>query len=544
MESSSSSPPRGLPVSGDGCCGKCENGKNGTCEKQAPAEVAEQAPAQVAEQAPVSQPQSTNVVPGLPDAPMLAAPEHVLSTLESDGTRRWLYPLLSKGKLWQRRRAVGFVLAAIFILLPHLSINGKPPILLDVASRQFTLLGTTFLPTDTLLLALGMLLVFFSIVLATALGGRLWCGWGCPQTVYMEFLFRPIDRFFEGTIGKGGKPKRDVTGGLRVARWLVYLVVCMFLAHTFLAYFVGIDALSRWIRTPPWEHPTAFLVMAVTTGLMLYHFLFFREQLCLIACPYGRFQSVMLDRKSMIVAYDYNRGEPRKKGRRDPRPIGTDDENGGVATVQQPRAIGDCVDCNRCVAVCPTGIDIRQGLQLECVNCAQCIDACDDVMDKVGLPKGLIRYDSQDGIDGKGQGLLRARTVIYPFILLIVGGVFLNILSSKYGFDAQLTRAPGNPFTRIGGAEVRNTLRLRLVNRSGEDQVYSVRAVEPAAVKLEVLDPAALSLKDGQTATVPVVVDFNARLTSQTGHVEAVLEISDESGNARTKAYRLLGPVR
>jgi len=536
MDSSSSPPTRGLPVSGDGCCGKCENGKNGNCEKQPSA---------------AQQPHEET---------MLASPEHVLSTLESDGSRRWLYPLLSKGKLWKRRRVVGFVLAAIFILLPHLSIGGKPPILLDVAAREFTFLGTTFLPTDTLLLALGMLLVFFSIVLATALGGRLWCGWGCPQTVYMEFLFRPIDRFFEGTTGKGGKPKREVTGALRVARWLVYLVVCMFLAHTFLAYFVGIEALSRWIQTPPWEHPTAFLVMAVTTVLMLYHFLFFREQLCLIACPYGRFQSVMLDRKSMIVAYDYNRGEPRKKGRRDLLPIvadrsadqqtnnvvdrSADQQKNNLATLQQPKTIGDCVDCNRCVAVCPTGIDIRQGLQLECVNCAQCIDACDDVMEKVGLPKGLIRYDSQDGIDGKGQGMLRARTVIYPLILLIVGGLFLYILGGKYAFDAQMTRAPGNPFTRIGSTEVRNTLRLRLVNRSGIDQVYTVKAIEPASVKLEVLDPAGLVMKVGETATVPIVVDFNARVTSQTGHVDAVLEISDQSGNTQTKTYRLLGPLR
>jgi len=530
MDSSSESPNRGLPVSDNGCCGKCDNGKNGTCEKQSSEKIQFTATSQIGAES--------------HDATMLAPPQHVLSTLESDGTRRWLYPLLAKGKLWKRRRVVGFVLAAIFIAMPHLSINGKPPILVDVASREFILLGTTFLPTDTLLLALGMLLVFFSIVLATALGGRLWCGWGCPQTVYMEFLFRPIDRFFEGTLGKGGKPKREVKGPLRVARWLVYLVVCMFLAHTFLAYFVGVEALSRWIQTPPWQHPSAFLVMAVTTGLMLYHFLFFREQLCLIACPYGRFQSVMLDRKSMIVAYDYNRGEPRKKGRREPKPISTIAGGGGIATLDQPKLIGDCVDCNRCVAVCPTGIDIRQGLQLECVNCAQCIDACDDVMDKVGLPKGLIRYDSQDGIDGKGQGLLRARTVIYPLILLVVGGLFLNILRSKYGFDAQLTRAPGNPFTRIGGAEVRNTLRLRLVNRSGQPQVYAIKSVEPAAVKLEVLDPEALTLKDGETVTLPIVVDFNPRVTSQTGHVDAVLEISDGSGNTMTKTYRLLGPVR
>ena len=532
MENSSVPASGALPVSGDGCCGNCTKGVDGVgCGKNSHDDHSEH-----------HHDESHD------DGALLVSPAHVLSTLESDGSRRWLYPLLAKGRLWKRRRVVGFALAVIFIVLPHLSIGGKPPILLDVAAREFTLFGTTFIATDTLLLALGMLVVFFSIVLATALGGRLWCGWGCPQTVYMEFLFRPIDRFFEGTTGKGGKPKREVKGVLRFARWGVYLVVCMFLAHTFLSYFVGVDALAQWIRTPPWQHPTAFLVMAATTVLMLYHFLFFREQLCLIACPYGRFQSVMLDRKSMIVAYDYNRGEPRKKGRR--APSAAIHGEGGVATLAPAqttgtaRAAGDCVDCNRCVAVCPTGIDIRDGLQLECVNCAQCIDACDDVMDKVGLPRGLIRYDSQDGIDGKGTRLLRARTVIYPLLLLVVGGAFLGVLGSKFSFDARLLRAPGNPFTRIGGNEVRNTMRIRLVNRSGADQVYQVRAVEPAGVKLQVIDPGGLSLKDRETSIVPVVVDFNPRVTSESGHVDAVIEVTDDSGNKRTLSYRLLGPVR
>ncbi len=461
----------------------------------------------------------------------LTSPEHVLSTLESDGSRRWLYPLLSKGRFWKRRRVVAYLLAVVFIALPHLSIGGKPPILLDVAAREFTLLGTTFLATDTLLLAFGMLLVFFTIVLATAIGGRLWCGWACPQTVYMEFLFRPIDRFFEGTSGKGGRPKRPLTGLRQLGRWAVYLAICMLLAHTFLAYFVGVDALARWIRTPPWDHPTAFLVMAVTTGLMMFHFLFFREQLCLIACPYGRFQSVMLDRRSLIVAYDYNRGEPRKKGRRD-------------LPISSGETAGDCIDCHRCVAVCPTGIDIRDGLQLECVNCTQCIDACDDVMDRVGRPRGLIRYDSQDGIDGKPGSIFRARTIIYPLLLLIVGGLFLATLGTKYAFDARLIRAPGNPFTRIDGAQVRNTLRLRLVNRSSEAQAYQITAIEPADVALQVIEPDKLNLEVGQSTMIPLVVDFHPRLTARQGHVDALLNVTDSTGNSRQLSYRLLGPVR
>ena len=249
---------------------------------------------------------------------LLPAPEHVLSTLEQDGSRRWMRPRLSMGSFWKARRMVAYVLMAVFVAIPHIQIAGKPMVLLDIAAREFTILGFTFLPTDTLLLALFMLSVFLTVVLVTAITGRAWCGWACPQTVYMEYLFRPIDRFFEGTVGKGGKAKSDMSGWRSLARIGVYVELSMFLAHTFLAYFVGVERLSQWVQSSPLQHPLAFVVMAATTIAMLFDFLFFREQMCTLACPYGRFQSVMLDPDSMIVGFDYNRGEPRKKGRRNP----------------------------------------------------------------------------------------------------------------------------------------------------------------------------------------------------------------------------------
>ena len=402
---------------------------------------------------------------------MLESPEHVLSTLEKDGSRRWLRPRLATGFWWKYRRVFAYGLIAFFVILPHIRIAGLPPVLLDIPARRFIFLGHTFLPTDTLLLALLMLGVFLTIVLATALTGRIWCGWACPQTVYMEYLFRPIDRLFEGTQGKGGKPKRKIEGWRRIARWGVYLVLCMLLAHTFLAYFVGTDRLTQWIQSNPVDHPVAFLVMAGTTGLMMFDFLFFREQLCLIACPYGRFQSVMLDRQSLIVAYDKNRGEPRKKGRH-----------------TASDGAGDCVDCNQCVVVCPTGIDIRDGLQLECINCTQCIDACDSVMEKVGSPTGLIRYSSQDALDGKPPKLFRLRTIAYPALLLLVGGAFLTVLSTKYAFDARLIRGKGSPFHRHNDGMVSNQFRLRLVNRSSEPHVYTITVAKPETAKIREIE--------------------------------------------------------
>lgn len=458
-------------------------------------------------------------------SPLLDAPEHVLSTLEQDGSRRWLRPRLSTGKWWNRRRWVAYGLIVFFVALPHLRVGGKPPVLLDVIGRKFTFLGHTFLPTDTLLLALLMLAVFITIVAATAISGRLWCGWGCPQTVYMEYVFRPIDRLFEKTVGKGGKPKAKPDGLASVIRFGVYLVLCLFLAHTFLAYFVGTANLAKWLFGSPVNHPVAFLVMAGTTGLMMFDFMYFREQMCLIACPYGRFQSVMLDRSSLIVAYDEQRGEPRKKGKHT--------EGDGA---------GSCVDCNRCVDVCPTGIDIRKGLQMECINCTQCIDACDDIMDRVGQPRGLIRYSSQDAIAGKPQKFLRFRTILYPVILALVGAGFVAVLSTKYAFDARLIRNQGNPFFQTQAGQIGNRFRLRLTNRTDEGRTYQITALSPSSATVTLVDGDEVRLDPDQSELIPVTIAVDRVQMPAVGSQTVVLEVVDDQGSKRTVEGRLLGP--
>ncbi len=466
---------------------------------------------------------------------LLDAPQHVLSTLERDGSRRWLRPSLAKGKWWQRRRITAYGLIAFFVTLPHLRINGLPPLLVDIPGRRLVVAGHIFLPTDTLLLALAMVSVFLVIMLTTTLFGRLWCGWGCPQTVYMEYVFRPIDRLFEGTTGRGGQPRGERPVWKSFARVLVYVVLSMGLAHTFLSYFVGTDRLARWITSSPADHPAAFAVMAVTTGAMLFDFLYFREQMCTIACPYGRFQSVMLDRHSLVVAYDQGRGEPR-----------------GKVSQKDSQSLGDCVDCHRCVAVCPTGIDIRQGLQMECINCTQCIDACDDIMVKVGRPTGLIRYGSQasmdsprDGViaDGKTDRLLklRPRTVIYPLLLLTVVGAFVAVLSTKFSFEAHLLRAAGNPYSRDASGEIRNRYRLRLTNRT--DQVQSLQLAGVGDVVVESEDDGAVQLQPSESRLVPVSVVAPAG-SFVDGRAVAEILIRDDAGHQRTVEATLLGPRR
>lgn len=452
--------------------------------------------------------------------------EHVLPTLEHDGSRRWLYPVLATGNLWRARRVVAWVLIAIFTLIPHLRYMGKPLVLLDIPQRRFTIFGFTFLPTDTLLLALAMVSVFVTIFLVTALVGRVSCGWACPQTVYMEFWFRPIDRWFEGTCGKGGRPKQALSGWRYWGRLLVYLLVCMFLTHTFLAYFVGTDALAHWIRQSPLKHPVPFLVMAVTTGLLMFDFLFFREQLCLIACPYGRFQSVMLDRRSLIVAYDKNRGEPRSKGKR-------------LLPVVSPA--GDCIDCGKCVQVCPTGIDIRNGLQMECINCTQCIDACNDVMDRIGSTRGLIRYSSQEQLESNTKKILRPRLIIYPAVLLITFTLFGIVLSSKHAFDATLLRSLGSPFTIASDGMIENNMRLKLVNRTETQTSFTLKLIGAENAIITLQEGNDIVLKPEETRTFNFLVRFPSSEV-QRGKKDMQLEVESSQKAARKLKLTLLSP--
>ncbi len=395
---------------------------------------------------------------------LLEPEEHVLSTLEKDGSRRWLKPRLSPGRYWSRRRIVAYLLIAAFTGIPFVKVHGRPLVLLDLPARRFTILGYTFLPTDTVMLALFLVSMLLSIFFLTALFGRVWCGWGCPQTVYMEFVFRPIERWLEGTQGRGGR--RKAVAPWRVAvKYFLFTIVCLHLANTFLAYFVGVDRLVEWTKQSPIEHPAPFLIVAAVTFFMMFDFCYFREQTCIIACPYGRFQSVLLDQNSLIVSYDERRGEPRGKKSKDPTAL---------------PVLGDCIDCRLCVATCPTGIDIRKGLQMECINCTQCMDACDAVMTKIGRQPRLIRYSSQSRNRGERSSLLRARTIVYPCLVGTMLTIFTIVFMNQRAFDAVVFREPGNPDTLSADGHVQNLLKLKLTNRIDESLSCSLTVEEPA----------------------------------------------------------------
>jgi cytochrome c oxidase accessory protein FixG len=448
------------------------------------------------------------------------SPRMINSTWREDGARRWMYPRPSRGFWLTARRSVAYMLIAVFTLLPYLQIRGKPAVLLDLPNREFTLFGWTFLPTDTLLLALLMVSIVLGIFLVTAMFGRVWCGWMCPQTVYMEFLYRPLERLFDGPPGVRHSPGKRRTPARTVAKYAVYLLVSAFLAHTFLAYFVGVDNLVRWMRQSPMENPVPFLVMLGTTALMMFNFGYFREQTCIVACPYGRFQSVMLDPDSLIVSYDPRRGEPRGKGKHR--------ERGG-------QRLGDCVDCGLCADTCPTGIDIRDGLQLECIACAQCIDACDRVMDRLSMSRGLIQFTSQARLEGARLRLLRPRLVLYPAVMLVLLTTLALVLANQQDAHVTLLRGPGLPFHELTPGEISNQVRVKIRNRSEQDAQYQIEIIGQQSARL-MTENNPLTVASGQTEIQSLLIAV-PRTAFYQGRYDIRLRITDGrrfDGNCRT----------
>jgi cytochrome c oxidase accessory protein FixG len=450
--------------------------------------------------------------------------EHVLPTLEADGTRVPVRPRQARGRFYRRRRVVAVALIAAFLLLPYITIGGRPAMLLDLGAREFSFFGAVFRPSDTISLMFFGLTIAFAIVLVTALWGRVWCGWACPQTVWLEWVFRPIERFFEGSPAQ--QRALDARGGWswrRFAKFGVYLVLAFVLANTFLSYFVGASRVASWVRHSPAEHPVGFAVVVVTTALMFFDFAYFREQTCTFACPYGRFQSVLIDRQSMIVAYDDRRGEPRGRRRK-------------LAVISNT---GDCVDCGACVQACPTGIDIRKGLQMECVGCAQCVDACDAVMDKLQQPRGLIRYTSKAELVGESRKILRARTIVYPVLLAAAFVGLLVTIGQRSDADVWLEKT-ATPYEALEGGMVSTPVELRLENRTGDARRYTITLDDPAHAQVAGLQK---EYKVGarETSHIPFFV-LSPATAFDDGRRDARILVRDDAGWSTALSVTLLGP--
>jgi len=461
------------------------------------------------------------------------AQHRVLSTLNLDGTRRWIRPTLAPGRHWSRRRLVGWLLIAVFVTLPRMTVGGRQAVLFDLARREFTLFGATLYATDTLLLLLFLIALFLGIFLLTALYGRVWCGWGCPQTVYLEFVFRPLERLIEGKARQQEALDQQLVPWRRLVKWLAFLVISFTLSNVFLAYFVPVDTVLQWASRPPTEHPQGFAVVAVVTALMMVDFAWFREQMCVVACPYARLQSVLVDRQSLLVAYDAGRGEPRGKLRK------AEELSLGTAPAR-----GDCVDCDACVRTCPTGLDIRDGFQLECIACAQCADACDAVMAKVHKPAGLIRYTSQAELERTGQArprlaALRTRTVLYPTAICVVAGVLAWAIASRGTAEVTLLRGVGAPFTVQSSGEIHNLAKLRIDNHSGADRQYHLDVEGAADLRLVApQNPWPVARGGTKTQNVFIVAPAGAIHGKRKVHVR----VRDGATYDVVHSFTLLGP--
>jgi cytochrome c oxidase accessory protein FixG len=470
------------------------------------------------------------------DVGVLEAHEEVLSTMTLDGKRKWIYPTPSKGRFYYRRLVTAWVLIALFALLPVVHIGGKPAIFLDVLHREFTFFGVTFFPTDTFLLLLLLVGILLGIILFTALLGRVWCGWACPQTVYMEFLFRPIESWIEGPEHK--RRRRDEGPGTWDKYWRkatkhgIFLALSLILAHTFVAYFAGWENLLRWMQASPTEHWGYFVLMTITTGLVLFDFGYFREQMCTLACPYARIQSVLVDPDSLIVSYDPNRGEPRAK--RSKKKI--EQEEAGLIPAQ-----GDCIDCYACVRTCPVGIDIRDGLQMECIACTQCIDACDDIMDKIGKPQGLIRYTSENALAGNTTRRMRPRTVLYSVLLAIVAGIFTIALTTRGSYEVTVNRSVGAPYMELPDGQIANRLRFSVRNMTPRHTTFTIVAESPADAEVRVVGTTPIQVDaQGIERVEAWVVVPAARF--QSGELDGTFRLGFENGSTETVDFSLLGP--
>ena len=385
-----------------------------------------------------------------------------VATIDKEGKRLWVFPQLPKGgSLYKARTWLSLVYLAVFFSLPFFKVNGHPVFLINVLERKFILFGQIFWPQDFFIFGIGMVLFIVFIALFTVVFGRVFCGWACPQTIFMEMVFRKIEYWIEGDAARQkvlAKAKWNTDKILRKSsKWLIFWIVSFLIANTFLAYIIGVDELQRIITEPVSKHTGGFISIAIFTTIFFLVYAWFREQVCTVVCPYGRMQGVLLDKNSINVTYDYKRGEPRGKLKKNTE-----------------RELGDCVDCSQCVKVCPTGIDIRNGVQLECINCTACIDACNKMMNAVGFEGGLIRYASENNITSNTKFRFTKRMMAYSGVMLVLLGILAYLLASRTDVGIFLLRTPGQLYQQDKG-QISNLYNYRLHNKTYENKTLVLK---------------------------------------------------------------------
>ena len=446
------------------------------------------------------------------------------TTIKQDGSRFFLHPADVRGFFTRWRRVFALLLIGIYISLPWIPVNGHPAVFLDVLNRRFHLFGLTFAAQDLWMAFFFITGLGFSLFFITALFGRIWCGWACPQTVFLEHVYRRIERWIEGDAQARRKLDDAAWTGDKVLKRVlkngIFLFISAAIAHLFLAYFISIPELYRWMTISPTEHWGAFVFMAVATGIIYFNFAWFREQLCLVICPYGRLQSALIDDDSVIIGYDEHRGEPRGPAKKE--------------------GFGDCIDCYRCVQVCPTGIDIRQGLQMECIGCANCIDACDAIMTKLNRPKGLVRYDSQAGLAGNKRRFLRPRLLIYAVLMLAGATAFTLSAMTLRSANMNVVRMSGAPYF-VTETTVRNQYMVRVINKTNETKTFQINSSSTFEDFRVNGNEAGITVPPMGEEVRPVIISVDRSVYAGSFPLELSL-IGPEGGMILTREAEFLGP--
>jgi cytochrome c oxidase accessory protein FixG len=398
-----------------------------------------------------------------------------IATVDDSGKRIWVYPKKPSGYYHRLRIAVTVVLLSLLFAGPFIKIGGQPLLLLNFFERRFVVFGQAFWPQDFVLLALLLIAFFVFIILFTVVFGRIWCGWACPQTLFMEMVFRKIEYWIEGDANQQRRLDKEPWTPQKIlkktGKQVIFLLISILIAHTAMAYLIGIENTLQIVTESPLDHLAGFIGLVAFTGVFYGVFARFREQACTAVCPYGRLQGVLLSKESIVVAYDWIRGEPRGKLRKHP--------------VQPVSPTGDCIDCKLCVHVCPTGIDIRNGTQLECVNCTACIDACDDIMVKIGKPKGLIRFASYNSINEGIAKLFTARVMGYSLVLMAIVSVLSVTLFTRSDIETTVLKVPGTTYQRTDDGRIANLYSVEFVNKTFRDINLEVRIESPSQAQLE-----------------------------------------------------------
>lgn len=451
-----------------------------------------------------------------------------LATMDEKGKRKWVYAKKPKGKFYSIRTYVSWFFFLLFVTVPFIKINGRPFLQFNIPDTKFIIFGKIFWPQDFFIFGLGMVTFIVAIVLFTAAFGRLFCGWVCPQTIFMEMFFRKIEYWIEGDAGAQRMLNRAPWNREKIikktGKHLLFFLLSFFISNLFLSYIIGIEQLYSIITQPVTAHLGGFISILIFSGIFYGVFAFFREQVCTVVCPYGRLQSVLMDKNSLVVAYDYQRGEPRAKYRKEQAPD-----------------TGDCIDCFQCVDVCPTGIDIRNGTQMECVGCTACIDACNHIMEKINRPLNLIRYASENGIKEKKPLKFTGRMKFYSVILVVLTSLLGVLLATRKDIDSTVMRTPGMLFQKRGEDSISNLYNIKIVNKSNADVPVDVR-LRNGEGKVEIIGGNDIIVpNEGQGAGSFFIVLPREAITKR--KLELELELYNGDKKIEDVKTNFLGPV-